>query len=94
MDNDVTKKLITLLKDNVETKKYLDVSVGIEKWLGVSRTRFKNALSRLEKEGYTLTYIQIKHLETGKDKVIPVLTKCDVSYEELCKNKDQIKTIN
>jgi DNA-binding MarR family transcriptional regulator len=80
-----------MLKDNVENKKYLDVGLGVERHIGISRTKLKAALSKLEEEGYKIHKFDIEQLGTSKKTKMMVLTKDDVSYGELMKNKDKIR---
>lgn len=78
------------LKDEVEKYKYIDVGGGVENMIGISRTQLDNAISMLKDEGYKLQYIKTTQLGTGKPTSIKVLTKDDVPYSELSKNRAEI----
>lgn len=92
--SEITKTTANLLKDRVNEKGYIDVGSGVENHLGISRTKLKTSISMLQDEGYTVHYIPVEQLGTGKNTSIMVLAKPDTSYSEVYKNKDKIKMIN
>lgn len=89
----ITESTVNMLRQQVEDKNYLDVGAGVEHHIGVSRTKLNTAIAELEQDGYKLQYLQTEQLGTGKKTTIKVLTKEDVTYSDLVKNKDQIRTI-
>lgn len=91
--NNVTKATADMLKNSVEEKGYIDVGVGIENHLGISRTKLKTAIAQLEDEGYTVHYVPVEQLGTGKKTTIMVLAKPGTTYSEVYRNRDQIKLI-
>lgn len=91
---EITRTVANMLKDNVEQKKYVDVGLGIEQQLGISRTKLKASISLLEEEGYRTHRFDIEQVGTGKKTNMMVLTKEDVTYPEILKNKNQIKMID
>lgn len=83
--------LANVLKDQVEQKTYLDVGKGVEIQLGVKRTQMKPALQMLKEQGYKINYIKVEQATNpGKFTSVQVLTKDDVSYSEVYKNRDKI----
>lgn len=91
--NNVTKATADMLKNSVEEKGYIDVGVGVENHLGISRTKLKTAIAQLEDEGYTVHYVPVEQLGTGKKTTIMVLAKPGTTYSEVYRNRDQIKLI-
>lgn len=91
--NNVTKATADMLKNSVAEKDYIDVGVGIENHLGISRTKLKTAIAQLEDEGYTVHYVPVEQLGTGKKTTIMVLAKPGTTYSEVYRNRDQIKLI-
>lgn len=91
--SDKTKNCASMLKSQVDSKGYIDVSSGTELDVGVSRTRMKTAIAMLEKEGYEKYYIQVPQMGTGKKTSMMVLCPPGTEYKELYSNRDQIKTI-
>jgi DNA-binding CsgD family transcriptional regulator len=91
-----------MLKRQVEEKKYLDVGRGVELDLplsdggniGISPDKFKTAIAMLKEEGYKVHYLKVQQLGTGKDTTVKVLTKPDVPYSEVSKNRGQVKLIS
>ena len=47
------------LKKHVDEKKYIDVGVGVEHQLGVTRNRLDTAVAILKEKGYDVINIQI-----------------------------------
>lgn len=91
--SEVTKATANMLKESVDKKGYIDVGSGVENHLGVSRTKLKTSISMLEEEGYTVHYVPVEQLGTGKKTTIMVLAKPDTTYSEVYQNKDKIKMI-
>lgn len=89
----ITERTANMLKNQVESKSYLDVGAGVENSIGVSRTKLNTAIAELEKEGYKVQYIQTPQLGTDKLTTVKVLTKGDVTGKELYANRDKIRTI-
>ena len=89
----VTEKTVDMLKKQVEDKKYIDIGAGVENQLGISRTKLNTAIFDLQNDGYKVSYIQVEQLGTGKKTSIKVLTKEDVPYSEIYKNKADIQTV-
>jgi DNA-binding CsgD family transcriptional regulator len=74
-----------MIKDNVAKKEYVDVGIGVERHLNVSRTKLKTALSQLEEEGYLLSYVPVEQLGTGKKTSMMIISKP--------KNEDAVNAI-
>ncbi len=81
------------LKKQVEERRYLDVGEGVNAQLGVSEEQMKAAIALLEQQGYTYHRISVPQASdpTKKTNVV-VLTKDDVSYEEVSNNKEKISS--
>jgi len=90
----IIENTANMLRKQVEEKKYLDVGKGIENQAGVTRTKLNTAIAELQKEGYKLQYVDVEQLGTGKITSTKVLTKGDVPYQTLFKERDQIRMIN
>lgn len=91
---DVTRVTADVLKEHVEKKGYLDVGLGTELYMGISRTKLKTAIALLEEEGYRVHNFDIEQLGTGKKTNMMVLTKSDVTYGDVQRNKDKIGMIS
>ena len=91
----VLESTSSMLKEQVEKKGYLDIGPGVELYprVGVSRTKFNTAVSLLEEQGYKRHYVKVEQLGTGKETTITVLTKPDVPYSEVFRNRHNIQQI-
>lgn len=90
----ITTTTANMLKDNVDKKGYIDVGVGVENHLGISRTKLKTAIAMLEEQGYTIHYVPVEQLGTGKKTTVMTIAAPDVDYSEVYKNKHKIQVIN
>jgi len=90
---DILDSTANVLKDQVANKKYIDVGAGVELHMGVSRTKLNTAVAVLEEQGYKVHYLKVEQLGTGKQTTMKVLTKDDVSYSEVFKNRDSVQQI-
>jgi predicted transcriptional regulator len=89
----VTQATANMLKDVVEEKKYVDIGSGVERHLGVTSTKLGNAVARLQDEGYTVHYVKIEQLGTGKYTTVKVLAAPDTPYQEVYANRDKIQQV-
>ena len=81
------------IKNAVDEKGYIDVGTGVDRQLGISSTKLNQSVAILREEGYTLHYVKVEQLGTGKFTTVKVLAKPDVSYSEVMKNRDKITQI-
>lgn len=79
------------LKDLMKETPYLDVGVGTEQHLGISRTKLKSSIEKLKEEGYYEHDIYVRRL-TDKDKwtTVHVLTK-EPDIEIVKQHRDEIR---
>lgn len=100
-DTEVKMKLddvVTAVKDGVDQSGYLDVSVGIERQLGVSRNKLNTVVNKLvDEEGYSKHEVFVRRLSSpDSDKqytTIKVLTK-DPDLISTRNNADKIRTLD
>lgn len=90
---DVLLSTSNMLRDEVASKKYLDIGAGVENHLGMSSTKLATAVAVLQEEGYKVHYLKVKQLGTGKETTLKVLSAPDVTYSEVSKNRSEIKQI-
>jgi DNA-binding CsgD family transcriptional regulator len=90
---DILETTSNMLKDQVENKNYIDIGAGVEYHVGVSRTRFNTAVAMLQEQGYKVHYVKVEQLGTGKQTTVKVLSKPDVPYSEVYRNRDKIQQI-
>ena len=88
---DVTTSVSALLKKKANEHTYVDVGLGTETMLGISKEKLKTSLAVLEAEGYQVREISVEQVtQSGKYTSILVLTPPGVTMEELNKNRAQI----
>lgn len=79
------------LKESIENVEYLDVGVGTELQMGISRNTLKNAVAKLKEEGYVEHEIYIKRLtDPSKYTTVTVLTK-EKDLEVVKRNSEKIR---
>jgi hypothetical protein len=90
----ITESISNSLKESVLKNTYVDIGIGVERYMGISRTKLRVAVSKLEEEGYMTHKTKVKQLGTGNYTNLLVLTKKGVSFGDVIKNKDKIKMPN
>lgn len=83
------------IEKGVDNTGYLDVGVGVERQLGVSRTKFNAVVNQLVKEnGYYVHEIYVKRLsDPSKYTTVKVLSK-EPDTMKVTKNSDKIRPLN
>lgn len=82
-----------MLRENVDAMKYVDVGVGTENHIGVSRTKLMASVDILKEEGYEVKKIQTPQIGTDKKTVVMVLAKPGTETREIYENMDKIGVI-
>ena len=83
-----------MLKSHVDAKGMIDVSRGIESYLGVTATRLNTALAILKEHGYHVHQIKDLQLGTGKYTTTNVLASPGIGLKHVQQNRGDIKLIN
>lgn len=84
-----------MLKDSMKDHTYIDVGVGVERELGISRTKLDSALKKLEEEGeYEVQNLYVSQV-TNPDKKTTIKVLCPVGTKpkELHDNLDKIDSL-
>lgn len=84
---------VEALKKNVDDKTYIDVGKGVNIDLNVTETCMKSAIRSLTDEGYKLYHVKVQQLGTGNYTDVKVLCPPGTTYQELMKNRGNIKSI-
>lgn len=82
-----------MLKDAVAEKHYVDIGSGVEHHLNISSTKLATAVARLQEEGYTVHYVPVQQLGTGKNTTVKVLAGPKTTYSEVYRNRDNIRPV-
>lgn len=86
---------VDILKQAIERDGVIDIGVGVERQLGISRTKLKAAVSKLEEEGYFTNDIYSKRLQDPNNSLtVHTLSKKDniKDIHELIKEKGYVQT--
>lgn len=83
-----------MLKDEMEKGTFIDIGVGTEQFVGVSKDKLSTAVAMLEEEGYKTMYIKEKQPGTNHETTLKVLVPPGTEYADLVNNKDRIKVPN
>lgn len=94
-EGDRVTETANFLKDRLKEAKYLDISLGTEFELGISKTKLGTAIAQLEDEGYVTYNVQIDQLGTeyGKKTTLTVLAPKGTEYKDIKENIQDIKPI-
>jgi hypothetical protein len=84
-----------MLKEQVDKKEMIDIGIGAEKMVGVTRNRFDTAVSVLKEEGYKVHTIYQEQINIpGKFTKTKILSKPGITTEYVNKNRDKIGLID
>lgn len=83
-----------MLRENVDAKGAIDIGIGVENHLGISRTKLMESVEILKQEGYKVQYVDVEQLGTGNKTKIMVLTTDDTQWKDLVNDKSLIKSIS
>lgn len=90
---DTATKIADILKEQIETRPYLDVGEGVESQLGVTKEQMKTAIEILKQEGYSYHRVGVRQVtDPSKELNVVVLTKGDVPYSEVRANLEKISS--
>ena len=88
------KKTANFLKEQIKEKGMIDVGVGVERELGISKEKLKQALKLLEEEGYPVYGGRVDQATNpGKKTTIKVVCPPGTEHKEIY-NYEKVKTIN
>lgn len=82
-----------MLQNQLTEKKYLDIGVGVEHQVGVTRTRLDTAVALLKEKGYEVHNIKVQQLSTGKYTTTRVLAPPGTKDTEVQQNRKEIRQI-
>ena len=96
MKDQILENTANVLRESVKNKTYIDVGEGVERDLGIPRTKLDAALQKLKDEGYVVKPIQVSQINssTGQKTTVLVLAPEGTTGRELYLNMDKISLIN
>jgi DNA-binding CsgD family transcriptional regulator len=84
----------TLADDLKENGGYLDVGLGSEQYLGVSKYTMENAVALLKEQGYEVHPLKLPQMGTHNKTTYQVLCPPGTEFGEAMKNRGAIRIIN
>lgn len=86
---------VNVLKDAVKNKTYIDVGEGVERSLGIPRTKMDAALQKLKDEGYEVKPIQVSQINSasGQKTTVLVLAPEGTTGRDIYLNMDKISLL-
>lgn len=90
---DILQSTAKMLKEQVDTKGYIDIGTGVEHRLGISDTKLATAVAMLKEQGYFHTKIQVPQLGTTQLTTVKVLAPPGTTYMDVKKNYHKITQI-
>lgn len=85
--------IANMLKDEVETNKYIDIGAGTENYLGISQTKLNTAVAMLKVEGYRVDTLKTEQLGTGLNTKLKILSAPGTEYRDIIQNQDKIRSV-
>lgn len=95
MRDNILDSTADMLRKAVADKTYIDIGEGVERSLGIPRTKLDAALQKLKDEGYTVQPIQVKQINSasGQKTTVLVLAPEGTTGRELYLNMDKISLL-
>jgi transcriptional regulator with XRE-family HTH domain len=94
-NKDVLETAVSSLKTQVDKYDFVDVGVGCERHMNISRTRLDTAIELVKAQGYQVySDIKVRQLGTGKDTYTKVLAKSSITKKDVYANLDKIRYPN
>ena len=84
-----------ILREAVKKKTYIDVGEGVERSLGIPRTKMDAALQKLKDEGYEVKPIQVSQINSvsGQKTTVLVLAPKGTTGREIYLNMDKVSLL-
>ena len=91
---DKRQQIADTLAEAVGNKNYIDVSVGVEKYLDVSRTKLNDSVTYLQEKGYSVHNVDVPQLGTTHNTTVKVLCPPGTEWKDVKRNYTDIKTLD
>jgi DNA-binding NarL/FixJ family response regulator len=82
------------LADRVNEVDYLDIGLGTEAHMGISRDALLKSVRLMKAHGYKTHYLKVDQLGTEHQTEMLVLTKADKNWADVNNNRESIRLIN
>ena len=83
-----------VLRKELESKRIIDVGVGVERELGISKHVLKEAIFILESEGYLRDGFGVSQVTNTKNRTtVETLRQADITYKDVCDDLAMIQPV-
>jgi hypothetical protein len=83
-----------ILAKNVEKQQFVDVGLGVELHMGISKEKLANAVAILKEKGYSVEKVKIDQLGTGHQTEFKILAPPGFTQKDIWLQRDKIKQID
>lgn len=92
---DILQSVSSMLKKEVDKKKFVDIGTGVEAHLAISPDRLKVAVAMLKEQGYVVHNVQVDQLGTGAGNktTVRILAPAGTQYKDIAANQHLIRQI-
>lgn len=94
MKSDQLTVISNLLRDEVGESNFIDIGVGVERDLGISKERLATAVAMLKAEGYAVQTVKVNQLGTDLQTTVKVLAPPGTTRGDVYRDLGNIKLIN
>ena len=93
--NEILESTANVLRKCVEEKQWVDVGEGVERSLGIPRTKLDAALQKLKSEGYEIKNLQVQQINApvGQKTSLLVLAPPGTETKDIYKDLDKVSLI-
>ena len=89
-ETNILKTVSDKIKEQVDKKGFVDIGVGVENHIGVSKDRLATAVAMLRAQGYEMHKVQVDQIGTPNKTIIKVLAPPGTKYKDIVTNMDKI----
>jgi hypothetical protein len=83
-----------ILAKNVEKQQFVDVGLGVELHMGISKEKLANAVAILKEKGYSVQKVKIDQLGTGHQTEFKILAPPGFTQKDIWLQREKIKQID
>lgn len=78
------------LRQVVQDKTYVDISAGVNVWMGLKESQLTSAITKLKEEGYNVVKVPYTTIGSEQETYMSVLVPPDVDWRNVKNNMDKI----
>lgn len=83
-----------ILAKNVEKQQFVDVGLGVEHYMGISKEKLANAVAILKEKGYSVEKVKFDQIGTGHQTEMKVLAPPGFTQKDIWMQRDKIRQLD